>query len=563
MKTKLWGLILAVAALTLTAPAVRADDAMPFLHTNGAKIVNEKNEQIVLRGVNLGGWFVEEMWMMPFETKPLAGSNAPEVKDHVSLWNTIGKRFGPEKTQTIRAALREAWVSPVDFAKIHDAGLNCVRIPFTYDLLEEPNGFAVLDKAIDNARKNGLYVILDLHGAPGRQSASDHTGQEGINALFKNPAYVKETETLWAKIAARYKNRREVAGYDLLNEPMGAPDAVSLFVIQDRLFRTVRAADPKHIIFVEDGYKGPTTFPLPASVGWDNVVFSLHHYNFNAKSAEEQARGLQNMANTAQQVSQINHVPVYIGEFQIEPNGTPDVLKKGLETWQQNGISWTIWTYKTAMGGENNGGMWGWVHANKPPERINPFTDSEEIMLKKAAQIRTENMAENQAMTSAFTAAAKVAPLPPPQTFSPTAQTGPVIWQYTTETPAANWFAPDFSDTKWKTGPSGFGEKPDELPAEWGRTAWTTSDIYLRRTVTLPANILRLSLLVSHDDEAEIYLNGVLAATLSGYQHAYQSVAISPEALAAVRAGKNVLAVHCHQNAGGQYVDVGLVGNGK
>ena len=563
MRMKWFGYLAAagVLATLLTPSTARAQNTLPWLHTDGTKITNDKNEQVVLNGVNLGGWLVEEMWMMPFEPKAPAGSGMTDVKDHVSLWKTVEKRFGPTEMRRVRAALREAWVGPADFAKIRQSGMNCVRIPFTYDLLQEPDGFATLDHALDNAKANNLYVILDLHGAPGRQSGSDHTGQENINALFKSPNYIKETEALWTKIAARYKNHSEVAGYDLLNEPMGAPDAVSLQVVQDRLFRAVRTSDPRHIIIVEDGYKGPQTFPLPASVGWDNAVFSLHHYNFNAKSVQEQAQGLQNMAATAQQVSQNRNTPVFIGEFQIEPNGTPDVLAGGLKQWQQDGLSWTIWTYKTAMGGDSHGGMWGWIHADKPLNLLNPFTDSADELIKKAAQVRLQNMSENKAMTKAFSEAALVKPLPPAKELSPTAQTGPVSWQYTTDAPAANWFSPDFKAAGWKTGMSGFGEKPDELPAEWGRTAWTTSDIYLRRTVTIPANTVRLSLLVSHDDDAEIYINGVLAAKLDGYQHAYQSVAISPEALAAIKPGANVLAVHCHQNAGGQYIDVGLLGN--
>ena len=111
-------------------------------------------------------------------------------------------------------------------------------------------------------------------------------------------------------------------------------------------------------------------------------------------------------------------------------------------------------------------------------------------------------------------------------------------------------------------GAAGFGKHPAELPASLARTSWTSHDIYLRRDFALPpGDYNNLQLTVSHDDDAEIYLNGVLAAHLPGFQHAYEFVPISPEALATLRPGKNLLAVHCHQDIRAQYVDVGIVRN--
>ena len=91
------------------------------------------------------------------------------------------------------------------------------------------------------------------------------------------------------------------------------------------------------------------------------------------------------------------------------------------------------------------------------------------------------------------------------------------------------------------------------------RTEWKADEIWLRREIDLPpGKFSDLQLLVHHDDDAEIYLNGVLAATLPGYTTDYQPFAMRREAMAALKPGKNVLAVHCHQIKGGQYIDVGL-----
>ena len=92
------------------------------------------------------------------------------------------------------------------------------------------------------------------------------------------------------------------------------------------------------------------------------------------------------------------------------------------------------------------------------------------------------------------------------------------------------------------------------------RTEWKTDDIWIRREIVLPeGDFTHLQLLVHHDDDAEVYLNGVLAATLPGYSTDYEPAEIHRAAKATLEHGKNVLAIHCHQIKGGQYIDAGLV----
>jgi 3-keto-disaccharide hydrolase/glycosyl hydrolase family 2 len=131
-------------------------------------------------------------------------------------------------------------------------------------------------------------------------------------------------------------------------------------------------------------------------------------------------------------------------------------------------------------------------------------------------------------------------------------------WKYTTSAPAAAWFDPAFEDAAWQSGPSGFGA-PDTRFARVG-TEWKTSDIWLRRTVDLPAaNLTAPHLRVYHDDDAQVYLNGTLVAELPGANSGFTYLPLTGAARAALRPGKNTIAVHAHQTRGGQFIDVGLV----
>lgn len=141
----------------------------------------------------------------------------------------------------------------------------------------------------------------------------------------------------------------------------------------------------------------------------------------------------------------------------------------------------------------------------------------------------------------------------------PTAEADAVEWRYTVDKPSSEaWIKPDFDAAAWKQGPAGFGSSASK--PETVRTPWKTADIWLRREITLPEGKTDgLMLRIYHDDDAEVYLNGVPAAKLKGSIDAYEPFDIAPEALAALKPGKNVIAIHCHQVRGGQFIDAGLV----
>ena len=152
------------------------------------------------------------------------------------------------------------------------------------------------------------------------------------------------------------------------------------------------------------------------------------------------------------------------------------------------------------------------------------------------------------------------APRPPQVTeVVPTSQRAAATWRYTFEKPADGWQKPDFDDRAWKEGPGGFGTKG--TPGIVVGTTWSTDDIWLRREVTLPAgrDLANLQLLVYHDEDVEVYIDGIPAAKEGGFITSYEPLDIAASAKALLKPGaKIVLAVHCHQTLGGQGVDVGL-----
>ena len=151
----------------------------------------------------------------------------------------------------------------------------------------------------------------------------------------------------------------------------------------------------------------------------------------------------------------------------------------------------------------------------------------------------------------------KIPPAPVVNEVSPTSQTKGVTWRYTMEQPAEDWQKPGFNDAAWKEGPGGFGTK--ETPGGVIRTEWNTPDIWLRREFDWKADKdAKPVLSFCHDEDLEVYINGVQVCKAGGFIGEYEEMALTPEGIAALKPGKNVLAVHCHQTTGGQYVDVGV-----
>ncbi len=159
------------------------------------------------------------------------------------------------------------------------------------------------------------------------------------------------------------------------------------------------------------------------------------------------------------------------------------------------------------------------------------------------------------------TKAANWAPMPVAPKLTvvvPAADTQAATWSYSFSKPAATWMNPAFDDSAWKQGRSGFGT--EGTPSAAVGTTWNTDDIWLRREINLPTgNLSGVKAWLHHDEDAEVYINGTLALRANGFISGYDIFALTPAGQAALKSGKNVIAIHCHQTTGGQYVDLGFV----
>jgi endoglucanase len=383
----LTGAALGLAALCGFAPAEA--HALNMLRTSGRNIVDSTNGAVVkLRGVNLGGWLVQEKWMTPMDSGGLA--------DTYSVMKELDRRFGVATEQALMKTYQDNWITTTDLDNIKNAGYNCVRVPvwwgnfYALDNVSNSgwrsDAFTQLDWIVNNAGTRGLYVIIDMHGVVGGQSLSDTTGQANRNEYWVNGNHQGNTGWMWWQIANHFKGNGTVAGYDLINEPIGAPSPSAVWSAYDSLYKSVRSVDAAHMIFLEGAYGSWnwSMLPAPSQYGWTNVVYEMHEYQYNGSAAQVQ-QGATNQVTDFNNHSSWN-VPGYIGEFNSMGTGS-STWAATKKSYDNAGLSWTMWSYKATHGLVPD--SWGWYDPTYWPSTPNISTDSAATISSKWQQWKT------------------------------------------------------------------------------------------------------------------------------------------------------------------------------
>jgi endoglucanase len=363
---------------------------LSMLQTNGRSIVNANGTTVLLQGMNLGGYMVMEPWMCPCDSGGLPDSH--------SIISELDSRFGVAEEQALIRDYEQDWITTQDFANLRAAGFNAVRVPVWWGNFWpmasqttstwRSDAFTQLDWIVSNAAAAGLYTIIDMHGVVGGQSTSDDTGWENQNQYWTNDNDQGNTAWMWWEIANHYNGNGNVAGYDLINEPTGAPSNAAVISAYASLYTSVRSADPSHIIIMEGtwGSWDWSMLPSPSSEGWTNVVYEMHEYQWNGDSAVVEQGSVNQVTDFDNHASY--DCPDYIGEWNDMGDGAA-TYQYSYDEYTNNGISSTMWAYKATSGLTPNG--WGMYDPSYWATTPNVSTDSAATIAADWAEWTTTN----------------------------------------------------------------------------------------------------------------------------------------------------------------------------
>ncbi len=338
---------------TLLAILAAGPHAAPpggFLRAEGTRIVDGEGRTVLLRGMGLGGWMLQEGYMLGIKK---------EGTQH-SIRTRITELVGKEDAEQFYRLWRQNHMTRADVDRLAASGFNSIRLPMHYNLFtlpveEEPvkgrdtwlsTGFDMTDSLLSWCRANRIYLILDLHAAPGGQgkdaNISDYDPAKP--SLWESGENQRKTVALWRKLAERYAHEPWIGGYDILNEPNwtfegkdknGREDVSNqpIWDLYKAITRAIREVDSTHMIIVEgngwgNNYSG---FPEP----WDrNLVMSFHKY-WNPNTEEAIARFLA--------LREKYRVPMWLGE---SGENTNEWFRECVALVEKHGIGWAWWPYK-------------------------------------------------------------------------------------------------------------------------------------------------------------------------------------------------------------------------
>jgi endoglucanase len=314
---------------------VPALNGQGFLHRVDKKIVNGSGQEVVLEGIGLGGWLLQEGYML--QTSDFANAQWQIRERIVDL-------IGEAKTEEFYEKYRQNFIRRIDIDSIKSWGFNSVRLPFHYNLFATntnppvflEKGFEIVDTLLAWCEANEIYLILDMHAAPGGQSdepISDYN--PALPSLWESEQNKSLTVKVWRKIAERYKDEVWIGGYDLLNEPKWnlPPNNQPLRDLYIRLTDTIRAVDNNHLIFIEGNWFATDFNGLTPP--WDeNMSYSFHKYwNVNNQGSVQGYMDLR--ANT--------NVPLWLGETGENSNKW---FVECVELMKNNNVGWAWWPLK-------------------------------------------------------------------------------------------------------------------------------------------------------------------------------------------------------------------------
>src|SRR5216683_1973323 len=307
-----------------------------FVTTRGKDLISKDGKPLQLKGINLGNWLLPEGYMFKFKS-----ANSPRL-----IQTVINELVGEDEGRRFWKTYYQNYIAREDIRFIKQSGFNSVRVPFSYKLFVsdstppklEGEGYRLLDDVVAWCRSEGLYVILDMHAAPGGQTGDNIDDSWGYPFLFENRESQELTVNLWRKIAARYQDQPTVIGYDLLNEPIAHYfDTASLNPKLEPLYRKIvsgiREVDRNHIIFL-GGAQWDTNFKVFGPPFDPKLAYTFRKYWMPVnQEAIQEYLAFRDRYN----------VPIWMSESGENTDEWIDSFRKLLEA---HNIGWCFWPYK-------------------------------------------------------------------------------------------------------------------------------------------------------------------------------------------------------------------------
>lgn len=323
-----------IAALLLVC-GVACGQQPVFVHQQGRYLVAPDGKHLMLRGINLGNWLEPEGYMFKLEGGPQSPREIEEFFDEL---------VGPEDAARFWREYRDDYITEADIKAIRREGFNSVRIPLHYRFFTgDPGssggeGFELLDRVIKWSHDAGLYVVLDLHCAPGGQTGTNIDDSFGYPWLYESEAAQQQTIDVWHRIAAHYKNDPTVLGYDLLNEPIPHYPSLQQYnaklePLYRRITSAIREVDGNHVI-IYGGAQWDSNFKVFAAPFDGNAMYQLHKYWMDPVQAS-----VQDYVYFANRYN----VPLWCGE---SGENTDEWIGKFVAVLEKNEIGWAFWPYK-------------------------------------------------------------------------------------------------------------------------------------------------------------------------------------------------------------------------
>ena len=330
MKMKTWIILI----LILMAASCQITENK-YVFVEGKNIYSPQGELLHLKGVNLGNWLLPEGYMFK-----LHDCNSPRKIDQA-----IRELIGNSATTAFWDAFLENYISEADIKWLSETGVNTIRLPFDYRLLthddflgRDMHGYKYLDKAIDWCEKYNIYVLLDMHGAPGGQTGDNIDNSDGYPWLMVDEGMKQQVCDIWQELAKRYANNTTVIGYNLLNEPIPQyfdDDNLKPYLepLYKRITKAIREVDKNHIVFI-GGAVWETDFSVFSEPFDNKLAYTFHKYWMPPVQKE-----IQQFVDFRDKYN----VPILMGE---SGENEDEWVKDFRELLDKNAIHWTFWPYK-------------------------------------------------------------------------------------------------------------------------------------------------------------------------------------------------------------------------